>query len=228
MDRALRWLADRQGEDGAWREDGRDVSGVVLLAFTGAGHSHEDAAVRKAMTRVLSLQRDDGRIGDTALAFALLEDYALTRSPMLADHARRAVESVSRSWDPGEWGVQMRRAARKAGFMCEWRETIEEDPARRLASRYLFQPGLRDFVAADALLRDLPKTDFRRWHHGTVALYLIEGPTGPKWTHWEYEMKKAILPLQDPDGSWGGRVEDTAINALTLDTPRRFYKVFGR
>ncbi len=73
------------------------------------------------------------------------------------------------------------------------------------------------------------------WHFGTLALHTVGGTARRKW---EPELHKALLPNQhrcgaeccqlgswEPIGAWGGEggtVYATALNALTLLTPRRF------
>ncbi len=89
----------------------------------------------------------------------------------------------------------------------------------------------------DLLLRDKPKwagtlVDYYYWFHASQALFLYDGPSGPKWKAWNKDMKGALVNNQNPGsagckgGSWeavdrwsgeGGRVYGTAINALTLE-----------
>lgn len=76
------------------------------------------------------------------------------------------------------------------------------------------------------------------WYYGSLALYQADGPTGPTWKRWNEAMRGALLGNQKSVaggchiGSWdpaverwgaeGGRVYTTAMNALTLETPRRY------
>jgi hypothetical protein len=95
---------------------------------------------------------------------------------------------------------------------------------------------------ADLLLRNLPTwdnvhIDYYYWHHGSLALFLIDGPQGPHWTKWKEVVQNVLIPNQRkaddgcPGGSWdpidrwgfeGGRVYATALNVLTLETPYRY------
>ncbi len=97
-------------------------------------------------------------------------------------------------------------------------------------------------TGCDLLLRDKPNwgwngTDFHYWHQATLALFLVDGPAGPKWKAWHEDVLNALVKNQNSrsagckHGSWevidrwsgeGGRVYAAAINALTLETPYRF------
>ena len=102
-------------------------------------------------------------------------------------------------------------------------------------------------TAADLLVRDLPawdgnKTDFYYWYYASIALFQMDGPSGPFWKAWNESMKNALVTNQrtgkdgcqngswDPIDRWGfegGRVYATAINALTLEVYYRYKNVFG-
>jgi hypothetical protein len=105
-------------------------------------------------------------------------------------------------------------------------------------------PGL---TGAHLLLQDLPVskpnyTDYYYWYYASLALYQLDGPSGPKWGKWDEAMKNALVPYQKTgkdgcaNGSWtseddrwgfeGGRVYATAINALTLEVYYRYANVF--
>jgi len=75
--------------------------------------------------------------------------------------------------------------------------------------------------------------DFYYWHLGTIALFLNVGAESPLWQDWNARLLKALKVSQQDDGSWtpndrwakieeAGPVYATAINALTLETARRF------
>jgi hypothetical protein len=77
--------------------------------------------------------------------------------------------------------------------------------------------------------------DFYYWHLGTIALFLNVGAESPLWQDWNARLLKALKVSQQEDGSWtandrwarieeAGPVYATAINALTLETARRFKK----
>lgn len=135
--KALAWLARHQSADGRW--DGQQfdescgacggataneldvaVTGLTLLAFLAADHTHLDGGpyqqhVRRALDWLLAGQLPDGdlRRGDTMYAqgiatIALCEAYAMTGDETLAEPARRAVQYIIAAQHPrtGGWRFQ--------------------------------------------------------------------------------------------------------------------------
>jgi len=105
---------------------------------------------------------------------------------------------------------------------------------------------------ADRIVKDLPRweepaqmkpIDFYYWYYGTLAIFQLDGPSGPYWKKWNENMKDALVKHQKigkdgcEDGSWdpamcrwgfaGGRVYATAINVLTLEVYYRYASAFG-
>jgi hypothetical protein len=141
VSRALQWLARAQSLDGRWdvvrHGGGREyatlghnrqgagmqadagVTGLALLAFLGAGHTHREGAyqenVRRAVDYLLSLQKEDGNLAGPATlyaqmychamaAFALSEAYGMTGDPALREPVRRAVAyTVAAQHTGGGW-----------------------------------------------------------------------------------------------------------------------------
>ncbi|MCH8042922.1 MAG: terpene cyclase/mutase family protein [Planctomycetes bacterium] len=139
---ALDWLAKVQSRDGRWdprmhgagwepRIDGQDrkgagaradtaITGLALLAFLGAGHTHLEGDYRDHVKRALeyllrSQDARDGNLGGRAstfafmychamATFALCEAYAVTRDERLAAPVRRAVNYTLRAQDPHSGG----------------------------------------------------------------------------------------------------------------------------
>jgi tetratricopeptide (TPR) repeat protein len=138
---ALDWLARHQDEDGRWNTDewarrcdekeawekvtkvrqrrwDVHVTGLALMAFLGAGHSHLTGdyqdTVRKGLDFLKKQQRKDGYIrGDqhhhhyshACATTALVEAYLLTRDCKLKPVAEKAVEFiVTRQYRSGGWG----------------------------------------------------------------------------------------------------------------------------
>jgi hypothetical protein len=82
------------------------------------------------------------------------------------------------------------------------------------------------------------KIDSYYWYWGALALFQLEGPQGRSWQMWKEALIRALPAHQKgagdgcESGSWdpamdrwgadGGRVYVTALNALTLETPRRY------
>jgi len=130
VERGLEWLARHQAGDGSWRFDlsgcrcdgacghpGTVTSttastGIALLPFLGAGHTHADGAYRETVTRglyyVMSRMRPTPRGGDLAegtmyghgvATLALAEAYGMTGDPMLAPYVRDAIRFIETSQD---------------------------------------------------------------------------------------------------------------------------------
>ncbi|GMV25680.1 MAG: hypothetical protein AMXMBFR58_17110 [Phycisphaerae bacterium] len=121
--RALAWLSRHQEADGRWTGRGFDdgcgecsdgaafdadaaMTGMSLLCFLGAGHTHQSEGphketVGRALQWVVARQGPDGDLrrgetmyGQTVCAVALCEAFSMTRDPALAAPARLAVEFV--------------------------------------------------------------------------------------------------------------------------------------
>lgn len=142
---ALKWLAERQSEDGRWDADrfgageeravlGQDrggagadadsgISGLALLAFMGAGHTHLAGDYQSTVARGLEFlmrgQAHDGHLAaNTSLyarmychsmaSFALAEALAMTGDRRLEPAVRRAVEYSLRAQHPSTGGWRYR------------------------------------------------------------------------------------------------------------------------
>jgi hypothetical protein len=157
---ALEWFTRHQEPDGRWTGRHFDdrcgkceshaefdadaaMTGLTLLCYLGAGHTHvKDGAfqehVRKALSYLVARQAPNGDLrqketmyGQTVATVALCEAYAMTKDQALAGPARRAVEfvltSAARSASPRSspseqdtpvlgWLVMTVESARRAGF----------------------------------------------------------------------------------------------------------------
>jgi len=139
---ALKWLANNQSSDGRWRAArfgagneenvlGRNryhagsradtgITGLALLAFLGAGHTHQDGPYREQVRRglefLLRQQAADGNLdGDATTyakmychamaAFAMSEAYGMTADKRLKEPVRRAIRYtvVSQNKTSGGW-----------------------------------------------------------------------------------------------------------------------------
>ena len=169
VERALAWLGRHQGDDGFWSAAGYadccgqctptgihaavdlskhdhdvGVTALALLAFLGAGRTHERSdAVLDGLKALLSAQDDDGCVGsreteqymyDHAIAtLCLAEAYGMTQSRKLQRPAQRAVAFLMAAQNPGKawryiyqagendssvtgWAVAALRAAELAGL----------------------------------------------------------------------------------------------------------------
>ena len=144
VEAALKWLAENQMPDGHWDAashgagqtsgDDRDrlragidadtgISGLALLAFLAAGHTHREGIyrenVRLGLQYLLISQADDGNLAGDATpfakmychsmaTFALSEAYGMTSDRRLRESVRRAVAYTVAAQDPssGGWRYQ--------------------------------------------------------------------------------------------------------------------------
>ncbi len=128
VEQALVWLSHAQSDDGRWDIDAfktvkecggagdlanEDVglTGLVLLAYLGAGYTHLDGAyqetVRKGFDWLLNCAKEDGDIrgdgqmyGQAMATAALCELYSLTGDERLLEPTRRAVKFIVDSQMP--------------------------------------------------------------------------------------------------------------------------------
>lgn len=142
VERGLQWLARNQDADGRWNPirhgagverfvKGRDrqgagkdadtgLTGLALLAFLGAGYTHQEGqyqeTVRRGLEFLIRSQGSDGSLAGNAQYFsamychamallALSEAYALTGSSELREPIARGVTFTVRAQDPhgGGW-----------------------------------------------------------------------------------------------------------------------------
>ena len=138
----LEWLARHQHEDGRWDSDGFHahcpandgcdgagrsvhdvgVTGLVLLAFLGDGHTTTRGMHREVVTRgihwLVKQQDESGLLGerigkeflyDHGIAtLALNEAYLFSKNPLLRGPAQRATNFISRARNPyGAWRYEV-------------------------------------------------------------------------------------------------------------------------
>lgn len=114
----LRWLKEHQAEDGSWHDPA--TTGVALLAFLGAGETHQSGTCRENVKNGLkylrSVQDADGclvprdaprALRDHAVAaLALVEAYGMTGSRVFKEPAQRAVAFALKARTPSSgWGA---------------------------------------------------------------------------------------------------------------------------
>jgi len=186
VDRGLAWLALHQAEDGSWRFDlsgcscqggCRDpgsvtsttaATGLALLPFLGAGHTHLEGDHQKTVSRglyyLMSRMRFTSRGGDLSegtmygqgtATIALAEALGMTRDDMLVPYVRDAVRFIataqhghSGGWrylpaQPGDmtvtaWQLAALRSAALAGMPVP---SPTMDGVKRFLDRVQFQQG---------------------------------------------------------------------------------------
>ncbi len=139
IERGLAYLAERQNSDGSWslQGHGEDVSmrsdtaatGLCLLAFQGAGYTHQQHQYADTVSRGLQfllvhqqrngdLYRKEDRASNAnawlyshgIAALALCEAYGMTRDPELRLPAQRCIDFIASSQEPkyGGWRYEPR------------------------------------------------------------------------------------------------------------------------
>jgi hypothetical protein len=143
---ALKWLADNQAPSGAWIAkdhgagderiiQGRDrrgagadadtgMTGLALLTFLAAGHTHHEgkyqATVARGLDYLMAMQADDGNLAGVARDYAamychamatiaLSEAYAMTGDSRLREPVRRAVAYTLSMQNPTTGGWRYKR-----------------------------------------------------------------------------------------------------------------------
>lgn len=133
----LKWLATNQRKDGSWslvgpysdggvNENKPAASAMALLAFMGAGHTHQSGeykeVVRKGITFVVKLQNREGFFADQSAgnqrtyahaqcSIAVCELYGMTGDKELRDAAQKSIRYAEKSQGKnGGWRYQPREA----------------------------------------------------------------------------------------------------------------------
>lgn len=137
IERGLRFLASRQAADGHWSLQGHGepvslrsdtaATGLCLLAFQGAGYTHQQhryaPVVSRGLQALLAMQQPDGNLykredpsSDQSVALyshgiaalALCEAYGMTRDESLRGPAQRALDFIVQSQhrQRGGWRYQ--------------------------------------------------------------------------------------------------------------------------
>lgn len=146
VDAGLEWIARHQLPDGSWNFDHRygecngrcadagnmtkargAATGLALLGYLGAGHTHEEGEYRRVVKAgigalVKLMKRDDiglgywdseGKMYSHGIAtMALCEAYAMTGDSLLRDPAQAALNYIVAAQDPqgGGWRYEPRQA----------------------------------------------------------------------------------------------------------------------
>lgn len=206
---ALAWLATSQSEHGGWDASrfgaGRErmvlghdrrgagaradtgVTGLALLAFLGAGHTHRVGPyahqVADGLEYLRGRQRSDGSLyGDAQLfarmychsmaTFAVCEAYALTRDQRLESVARAAVEYSLAMQHPTDGGWRYRRGDTGDTSQLGWQLM-----ALKSAQRANLDVPTATWTRVDRFLRHV-----RRGAAGGLAAYRPEGPASRTMT----------------------------------------------
>lgn len=206
---ALRWLATAQSPDGRWganrygagqeqmvlghnrggagRNADTGISALALLAFLGAGHSHQQGdyqdTVRRGLEFLLRAQAADGNLfGNAAIyaqmychamsTFALAEAQAMSGDDRLEQGVSRAAAFCLRAQHPATGGWRYR-----AGDTGDTSQLGWQMMALASAQRAGVDVPSHTWVRVDRFLRSV-----RRGNYGGLASYRPDGPASTSMT----------------------------------------------
>ena len=206
---ALKWLAEAQSPDGRWDASrfgagvemavlghnrggaGADadvgVSALALLAFLGAGNTHEHGEYRSTVRRGLEFlvggQTADGNLASrtgvyaqmychSMGTFALAEALAMTGDPWLEPAARRAIGYTIRAQHPATGGWRYRVGDTGDTSQLGWQLM-----ALWSAERAGIEISPQTWTGAERFLRSV-----RRGNYGGLASYRSDGPPSTSMT----------------------------------------------
>ncbi|HVR86834.1 MAG TPA: hypothetical protein VMU54_21095, partial [Planctomycetota bacterium] len=190
-----------------------------------------------------------GQFDQAVAALALSESYGMTASSWLKEPTARSLDALVRlQGADGSWGGSTATPwALLALVSGENSELPYPNETRERAFAYLrIQPHpaqleVREFLKdrsdpdaleslAQAIASSPPRageTDFEVLCHQALGLLLYDGPDGVLWKKWAPAARDALLPAQNPDGSWNGgseshRLVRTSLAEFSLQTCYRF------
>jgi hypothetical protein len=147
VDESLRWLAKRQNSNGSWSFDGdfadpgkwkskTGATGMALLPFLGAGHTHKQGSrhspqINKGiqfLLRQMKVSREGGDLrgaGDDMVwhavaTAALCEAYALTRDKSLKKPVEKAIRFIRTSQNKRDGGWAIRKGEMSSTTVTFW------------------------------------------------------------------------------------------------------------
>jgi len=215
IQKSLQWFLKDLREDGTFRS-GHDVAFDQVLACLALSEAYGMTAAaplkepaEQALGAMLRMQGSDGSWGGpevTAWAVHALASAELSELPTPLEAHESVLQYLGGVPHPGN--------ALSRIMLTKKRESAAVDAAAAAAS--LPQGDSRDFLD---------------WLHVTYSVFQYSGPEGEMWKTVNEPMKRAILPLQDRNGSWQGgtgshTVVRTSLAELTLQVYYR-YANFG-
>jgi hypothetical protein len=256
---ALAWLANAQSADGRWDASrfgagvemavlGHDrggagadadsgISALALLAFLGAGHSHQEGDYRSTVADGLEFlirgQSSDGHLAaDTGLyarmychsmaTFALAEALAMTGDRRLEPSVRRAVNYSLRAQHPSTGGWRYRIGDTGDTSQLGWQLM-----SLWSAERAGIEVPPQTWTGAERFLRSV-----RRGRYGGLASYRPDGPASAPMTAEAMYCRQLIGELLGGSGDVDrpAASEATAQLLASLPEPQRvnlYYWYYG-
>ncbi len=244
---ALAWLANAQSADGCWDADrygagqeqavhghnrggaGRNadtgISALALLAFLGAGHSHQQGdyqdTVRRGLEFLLRSQASDGSLfGESTLyaqmychsmaTFALAKAQAMTGDGRIRPAVEKAVEFSLRAQHPATGGWRYRPAV----DVGDTSQLGWQMMALASAQRAGIEVPTHTWVRVGRFLRSV-----RRGQYGGLASYRPDGPPSTSMTAEAFYCRAL---LQEISGEQiDQQAVDEATKALLASLPAR-------
>ncbi|MCA9300797.1 MAG: terpene cyclase/mutase family protein, partial [Phycisphaerales bacterium] len=248
--RGLAWLVEQQRTNGDLRRrETMYTQGIATIALAEAYGMTKDDRLRLPLERAVGFivdarsedgggwRYDPGQAGDTSvLGWQVMALKSAQRAGMNVpesafEHARAFLEMVAHprrrgqyAYQPGEQPTHSMTA--EGMFVQQLLGAQREDPRMKQSAGFLTTnlPGWK---------REAPTY---YWYYGTLALFQHRGP---EWEMWNTELVRELVGAQrqggrvhgswDPSDRWsrvGGRVYQTAICTLTLETYYRYLPLY--
>jgi hypothetical protein len=256
ISKGLSWLIKQQTADGCLYGASVQpmyAQGLATIALCEAyGMTHDEhigSAARKAVAFIERAQnentggwryypRDPGDTSVTGWQIMALKSAQLAGLPVsstVMDNAQKWLHSVAKGEHLGLYSYQPYREVTPtmtaAGMLCKQYLGIDRnDPSILEGKQYL--------------LANLPDNrEFRSCYYWYYATLVMHNFSGPEWDAWNRTMRRILIESQEKQGcatgSWdplaptidtwgeqGGRLMETAFNALTLEVYYRYLPLF--
>ncbi len=246
VSRALDWLLEHQADDGNLGDSESMYShGIAALALAEAFAMTGDVRLLHPLRRAVAFidSSRNRRTGGWGIALDQSADTSVTGWQALALHCARAggIDVPFASFQSARDWLKNAAAGRHGGLYAY---EPGSTPTAGMTAEGLFAQSLlgrsptdrRTHEAVSFIMDRLPEwetsADTYYWHFATLALHQIKGPA---WQRWNDALTRELLAHQHKDqkrsGSWDpsdewsgvhGRVYQTALNTLTLETYYRY------
>ena len=256
VERGIRFLVGRQRSDGSLAGDAEFFAalychGMATIAVMECQAMTGDDVLRqplaRAVARTVAMQHPHtggwryaaGDRGDTSqcgwqvMVLASARNAGMTGFEVAESRARGFLQSVSS-------GAAGGLAAYRPGERPSMAMTAEALYCRLLLGMPAGQPTATEALAMIAAAPPAASNyNAYTWYYATLASFHAGGP---QWERWNLHLQSALLPLQrresgplqgswDPDPVWGGhggRVNSTALSAMTLEVYYRHLPMHQR
>ncbi len=218
--RSLRWMKEKQSENGSWGNDVGDTS-LALLSYLSHGETPASKefgkTTEKALKSLIDKQDANGKFSDDPVehakaTHALNEAYGMTKIPVIAEAAERATAALlsdqSKTREPSLWEAQALKSAKLSGMKVDKLDEAMKVAAAKLAlsdkptSAYGMQLlGYYDHPETKRKLTVLKDVKFDSSNKDTIEdMYFItqakfnEG--GQAWNKWNRDFAPKLVKNQ--------------------------------